>query len=480
MVHSVRLRALLTVLTLTVAAAGCHSGGRPAAKGPAATLDPSGGGAAGGGSATGPGAPDAGSGPDARVTGPAGGPSGSAGAGGSPAGTGGSGGGAGGGSGPIVGAPTDPGAGPARPKGWRKLAAGPLRGRHGASAVWTGREMVVWGGAWRAGNASIWLDDGAAYDPAGDRWRPLARSPLAPRSDAVIAWTGHEVLIWGGQKQGSLEGFGDEYDDGALYDPARDTWKPMAIWPLASRYGARAVWTGTRLVVWGGASAEAGDQPPPLADGAAYDPGSNRWTKLAAAPLAGRIAPLGAARAGAALLSWGLGPFDGDRRAPVSDSAVYDPIGNRWSPAAAAPAPPKKTWCFDAPGCVGVDTGSRVVFAGQGLAWDPAGDRWTTVAPGPLADPALEGKASAWTGSRVMLWGGGTTRGPADTPPATVIPGGAAYDPAADRWDPLPAAPLAARARAAAVWTGRELIVWGGEGDEAHRAQFDDGAGFTP
>src|SRR5581483_5733990 len=40
----------------------------------------------------------------------------------------------------------------------------------------------------------------------------------------------------------------------------------------------------------------------------------------------------------------------------------------------------------------------RVVFAGQGLAWDPAGDRWTTVAPGPLADPALEGKASAWTG----------------------------------------------------------------------------------
>jgi len=200
-----------------------------------------------------------------------------------------------------VGAPTDPGAGPARPKGWRKLAGGPLRSRHGASAVWTGREMFVWGGAWRAGNASIWLDDGAAYDPAGDKWRRLPTSPLAPRSEAVTAWTGKEVLVWGGQTHGSLTAFGDEFSDGALYDPARDTWRPMAAWPLAPRYGARAVWTGTRFVVWGGASAEAGEDPPPLADGAAYDPSSNHWAKMSPGPLGGRIGPLGAARAGAAL-----------------------------------------------------------------------------------------------------------------------------------------------------------------------------------
>jgi hypothetical protein len=30
------------------------------------------------------------------------------------------------------------------------------------------------------------------------------------------------------------------------------------------------------------------------------------------------------------------------------------------------------------------------------------------------------------------------------------------------------------------VWTGRELIVWGGEADYSHRAQFDDGAALTP
>jgi len=254
----------------------------------------------------------------------------------------------------------------------------------------------------------------------------------------------------------------------------------MADWPLSHRYGTRAVWTGRWLVVWGGASAEAGDNPPPLADGAAYDPAANKWTKMTVGPLAGRIAPLGAARGGEALLAWGPGPAQDGKRVALSDSAVYDPAQGRWSPAATVPPPANGAWCLDPPGCVGVDAGKRVVFAGQGLGWDPAGNRWAPLAPNLFADPYLGGKATAWTGSRVMLWGGGNARGPADAPPSSVNPGGAAYDPAGDRWDALPAAPLVARAAASAVWTGREFIVWGGEADEAHRAQFDDGAALTP
>ena len=79
-----------------------------------------------------------------------------------------------------------------------------------------------------------------------------------------------------------------------------------------------------------------------------------------------------------------------------------------------------------------------------------------------------------------MSCNGGTTDSPGDQPPATVMPGGAAYDPGADRWEAIPAAPLSSRARAVAVWTGRELVVWGGEADYNHRAQFDDGAAYTP
>ena len=476
------------VFLLVLTAPGCRSGGkRDGAKGPESALEqpdgdgtavPGAGGQAPSGGDGPAGGQSAGGGSGAGASG-AGGPAG----GGSGRGDGGGSGGTGGGSadkGSIVGLPTDPGAGPPRPRGWRKLPPGPLRSRYSASAAWTGREMVVWGGAWRAGNASIFLDDGAAYDPAGDRWRRIARSPLASRSDAFTAWTGKEVLIWGGQMKSSITGFGDEFSDGALYDPAKDTWRYMAKWPLAERYGARAVWTGERLVVWGGASAAAGDDPPPLADGAAYDPSTNRWTKVAPGPLSGRIAPLGGARGEAALFSWGPATVRDGQRVPVSDSALYDPGANRWSPAAAVPAPPRDTGGLDPVGCVGVDTGARVVFAGQGLAWDAAGNRWSVIAANAFADPFLEGKAQAWTGGRVMLWGGGTTGGSGDAPPATVAPGGAAYDPAADRWEALPAAPLALRARSVAVWTGRELIVWGGEADHAHRANFDDGAALTP
>ena len=79
------------------------------------------------------------------------------------------------------------------------------------------------------------------------------------------------------------------------------------------------------------------------------------------------------------------------------------------------------------------------------------------------------------------LWGGGTTNSPGDVPPATVTrrrrglrpgrrpvgaaPGGAAWPAGAGRWRYGPAG---------------SLIVWGGEGPENQRAQFDDGAAYTP
>jgi len=77
--------------------------------------------------------------------------------------------------------------------------------------------------------------------------------------------------------------------------------------------------------------------------------------------------------------------------------------------------------------------------------------------------------AAVWTGTRLLLWGG-ETGGPGGfvTPPH-----GLAYDPRADRWSPLPQAPLRGRLAPVGAWTGRSLIVWGGDGG------FADGAIFT-
>ena len=58
------------------------------------------------------------------------------------------------------------------------------------------------------------------------------------------------------------------------------------------------------------------------------------------------------------------------------------------------------------------------------------------------------------------------------------IPGhGLAYDPAGNRWDDLPPAPVLGRVDPIAGWTGRRLLVWGGT-DPYH--PYADGAECLP
>ena len=102
----------------------------------------------------------------------------------------------------------------------------------------------------------------------------------------------------------------------------------------------------------------------------------------------------------------------------------------------------------------------------QGFAYDPKANSWRRLAP---MDSGRAHAAVVWTGTRLLVWGGET-----GSPGAFVIPPhGLAYDPRADRWSPLPQAPLRGRLDPLAVWTGHALIVWGGAG-------FADGAAFTP
>jgi hypothetical protein len=70
---------------------------------------------------------------------------------------------------------------------WRRLASSPVR-LLDASAVWTGRRLLVW-------TASR----GFAYDPATDRWSAMARWPLRARSGPLTVWTGRSLIVWGGE-----------------------------------------------------------------------------------------------------------------------------------------------------------------------------------------------------------------------------------------------------------------------------------------
>jgi N-acetylneuraminic acid mutarotase len=77
--------------------------------------------------------------------------------------------------------------------------------------VWTGREMVVWGGF-----NTTELNDGASYNPESDSWTTLPRSPLLPRQGQAMVWAAGHVVVWGGHgPHGEGSGAQANHDDGA-------------------------------------------------------------------------------------------------------------------------------------------------------------------------------------------------------------------------------------------------------------------------
>src|SRR6266513_3167356 len=83
------------------------------------------------------------------------------------------------------------------------------------TAVWTGSEMIVWGG----GNDTNYLNTGGRYNPSTNSWTATsATNAPAARELHTAVWTGSEMIVWGGE---NASGF---LDTGRRYDPATDTW----------------------------------------------------------------------------------------------------------------------------------------------------------------------------------------------------------------------------------------------------------------
>ena len=91
--------------------------------------------------------------------------------------------------------------------------------------------MLVWGGSGTA--------DGAAYDPGTDTWSPItATGAPSARSDHFAAWSGTEMIVWGGGAGGG------RYAPGVGWSPL--PW-PCEADPSDAHY---AVWTGDGILVW--------------------------------------------------------------------------------------------------------------------------------------------------------------------------------------------------------------------------------------
>jgi N-acetylneuraminic acid mutarotase len=136
--------------------------------------------------------------------------------------------------------------------------------RYGHTAVWTGGEMIVWGGHGDSG----YLNTGGRYNPSTDSWTAtnISGSPVG-RQNHVAVWTGSEMIVWSG------DDFSNYFDTGGTYDPSTDGWTATNIVGVpAARDADAVVWTGSEMIVWGGYNGSS------LNSGGRYDPSADSWT----------------------------------------------------------------------------------------------------------------------------------------------------------------------------------------------------------
>ena len=375
------------------------------------------------------------------------------------------------------------------PATWSLIPADTLGQKSpGSIAVWTGSEVLVDHNGCCAGAGDVQLD---AYVPATGTWKATAATPLWPRNDPGMVWTGHEVIAFGGS--GSATGSPPVHPltDGAAYDPATNQWHAIAAMPepfIATR-GGGAVWTGSQVLAWS-------FDPTGHETFLSYNPTSNTWKVL---PPSGMPAPettsgvasggAGVVWAGSELLVWRSNTSGS--AAPMSDGAAYDPATNRWT---ALPAPPTPLGVGAAAAWTGTDL---VVWGGvsgttplaTGAMYDPSTNRWSATARSVL--PPTTDAAAVWTGSTVFV-AGGLLNVPSASAVANLSGAVATFDPASNTWAAVAPAPAlaahlppsgtavaTARDMPDLVWTGSQVIMVSGY-DGAYQAPRPDGVAWTP
>jgi len=250
------------------------------------------------------------------------------------------------------------------------------------STVWTGSEMIVWGGADDAGS----LNTGGRYNPSTDSWTNTSttNAPSA-RSGHTAVWTGSEMIIWGGQVGSNT---------GGRYNPATDSWTATStINAPSDRLFHTAVWTDSDMIIWGGRG------PAYLSTNGKYNPNTDTWTAVSTTNAPSVREGHTAIWNGSEMIVWGGYFFDGNDQ--------Y------------------------------LNTGGR---------YNPGTDSWTVTTTA-NAPTGREYHTAVWSGSEMIVWGGYD---------GSSLNTGGRFNRDTDSW--APTSPPGSRSNHRAVWTGSEMI----------------------
>ena len=316
------------------------------------------------------------------------------------------------------------------------VAAPSSRSQH--TAVWTGTEMIIWGGS---------AYTGGKYDPITDSWTATDIHAPGARSRHTAVWTGNEMIVWGG-----WNGFG-VFDHGGRYNPLTDSWTlTSTINAPSPRFFHTAVWTGSEMIVWGG---QGGNPPASLNTGGRYDPVTDSWTSTSTINPAAARSGHTAVWTGNEMIVWG---GFGDT-SYFNTGGRYNPVTDSWVATSSNGVPTSRS------DHTAIWTGSEMIVWGGGPVatntggrYDPVTDSWTptSTVDAPMARIL---HTTVWTGNEMIVWGGYGS--------LTYLNTGGKYNPSIDNWTPTDTtnAPQG-RTEHTAVWSGKEMIVWGGYHNE--------------
>lgn len=198
-------------------------------------------------------------------------------------------------------------------------------------------------------------------------------------------------------------------DESSLPDRGRGSaaWREVPAGPLGPREGALGLWTGREVLLIGGSDAPpcppnarcVVPDVPPLADGAAFDPRTREWRRIAEAPLPFEWAQ--GLVVGTTAYLW----VPGSPERPDADAGflAYHIEEDRWEE---LPLPPGDLgWLRGI-----VQAGERIVaYRGSDeegeqpdLVFDPATSSWSELPPDPLS-PSFD-RSMAWSGRELLLF----------------------------------------------------------------------------
>jgi len=325
--------------------------------------------------------------------------------------------------------------------------------------------MIVWGGRVRYTSYS---NTGGRYIPSIDDW--LATSTTdAPsgRNLHTAIWTGAEMIVWGGNEFGFALNTGARNKaqsapstptptpptipaTGGRYDPITDTWRATSTTNAPNvRENHTAVWTGTEMIVWGGSWTDMFNHRFLFNSGGQYDPISDSWSGTGGSGVPDPRDSHSAVWTGTEMIVWG-----GDNGFGfVNTGGRYNPLTGIWTSTSLTNVPTGRHEH------TAVWTESEMIVWGGGYdntggRYNPNSDTWTATSTTGAPTGRL-GHTAVWTGSEMIIWGGIY---------GSELNTGGRYNPGTDSWTAtsLTGEP-AARSLHTAIWSGNEMIVWGGQ-----------------